>query len=391
MVGLLRRFVPVLLLAYLAVGLSASPGEACPFCTDRGQTLNEEVSLASMVIFGDPRNADLAKDTTDLKIEVVVKDHKARNKKLGVIKLSRYIPPAEDGKQYKYLVFFDVFEKKMDAYRGVNLKPDSKLPEYLRRARAVKDKPLAERLRFFFDYLDSDDLDVASDSYKEFGNTDYKDYRGVAKTLPADRVVRWLKDPNTPSMRFGLYASMLGHCGKEKDSAILKHLLDDPDHRAGSGVDGVFAAYVMLKPKEGWKYLTDVLKDNKQDFIVRYAALRAVRFLHDYRTDLVSKKDLVAGSCLLLSQDDIADLAIEDLRKWQCWDKANQVLALRGTPVYNKMPIVRRAMLRYCLSCPANAAAKAYVAERRKADAEGVEEAEELLKLEVESARPAKK
>jgi hypothetical protein len=66
------------------------------------------------------------------------------------------------------------------------------------------------------------------------------------------------------------------------------------------------------------------------------------------------------------------------------------VLAVRRTAAY-KLPIVRRAILRYCLSCPGNARAAAYVAEQRKEDAEAVKEAEELLKLEQDTPPPAKK
>ena len=52
------------------------------------------------------------------------------------------------------------------------------------------------------------------------------------------------------------------------------------------------------------------------------------------------RKDLVAGVCLLLDQNDIADLAIEDLRKWQVWDLADKVLALKESKAY-ETPIVR--------------------------------------------------
>ncbi len=41
-------------------------------------------------------------------------------------------------------------------------------------------------------------------------------------------------------------------------------------------------------------------------------AWRAARFLHDFRPDLVDKKELAEGVAQLLSQKDIADLAAED-------------------------------------------------------------------------------
>ncbi len=58
----------------------------------------------------------------------------------------------------------------------------------------------------------------------------------------------------------------------------------------------------------------------------------------------------------LLAQSDIADLAIDDLRKRQCWDMTDRVLGLRNAKTYKgdlviDIPIVRRAILRFALGC----------------------------------------
>jgi hypothetical protein len=115
-----------------------------------------------------------------------------------------------------------------------------------------------------------------------------------------------------------------------------------------------------------------------------------VRFLWDSRPDLVSKKELKAGMGVLLEQSDIADLAVDDLRKRGCWDMTARVLGLQNTKAY-EVPIVRRAVLRFALGCQdqdsekddsKKAAARAYVDEQRKKDAQMVADAEELLKLE---------
>jgi hypothetical protein len=397
---LLKRCVPLLAVVVVLLELAAmSPAAcACPFCTMQGRTLTGEVTDAALVLFGKLENSNRNADTTEIVIESIIKDNPVRGKKTRLT-LNRYIDVERIGANDRFVVFCDLFRGKIDPYRGMALKVGSKVPEYLRGAMQLKDKPLKERLRFFFDYLDNDDLEISNDAYKEFGNADYNDYKDLAKKLPAARIIKWLGDENTPSFRLGLYASMLGHAGQEKDAAVLRKMLDNPDRRAGSGVDGMFAGYVMLKPKEGWPYLLAALKNTKEDFMFRYAALRAVRFLHDYHQSAVSKKELVNGLCVLLNQEDIADLAIEDLRKWQVWEHTDKVLALRKTDAY-KLPIVKRAILRYCLQCQGVPAAAAYVAECRKADNEAVKEALELLELEREAApspskpvksKPAKK
>jgi hypothetical protein len=147
---------------------------------------------------------------------------------------------------------------------------------------------------------------------------------------------------------------------------------------------------VLLNKTEGWKALLAALRNTKEDFNFRYAALRAVRFLHEFRPDVIPHKDLVEAVCILLAQDDISDMAIEDLRKWKQWDVADRVLALTKTPAYKEVNVIRRSILRYCLQCKGHDAATAYVAARRKEDAEAVTDAEELLKIEAESPKPLK-
>ena len=369
----------------------ASSAVACPFCSMQGQTLTGDVNQASMVLFGTLTNAKLNADgldqgSTDLQVEAVIK----KNDILGdkkVVTLPRYIP--SDKTSSKFLVFCDVFKGKIDPYRGFQVKGDSDIVKYLQGALAVKDKDVSTRLRFFFDYLDNADVEIANDAYKEFGNADYKDYHDMAKNLPPDKIAKWLQDPSTPAFRHGLYASMLGHCGTAKHAELLRKLLDDAQKQASTGVDGMLAGYVMLQPKEGWAYIQAILKDPKKEFMVRYAALRAVRFLWNSRPDLVLEKELEKGVSALLDQSDIADLAIEDLRLHKCWDEADHVFGLYSKKSHD-IPIVHRYIVRYALSCPEPEAAK-FVDGVRKKEPDLVKDIEEFLKLENPVPQPTVK
>jgi hypothetical protein len=379
---------PGLAVAALVLGASV-PLVACPFCSMQGQTLIGDVNQASMVLYGTFANAKLdasgdGQGTTELHIDAVIKKHEILGDKKVII-VPRYVPTDKDNK-VKFLVFCDVFKGKIDPYRGVPVQADSDMVKYLEGALAVKDKPIGERLRFYFDYLDNKEVEIANDAYKEFANADYKDYCDMAKKLPADKIAGWLADPNTASFRYGLYASMLGHCGTAKHAQLLRQMLDDPQKRVTSGLDGILAGYTMLEPKEGWSYISGLLKDPARDFTLRYSALNAARFFWNSRPDLITHKDLAAGVSLLLTQSDIADLAIEDLRKWNCWEYSEQILDLQSKKSHD-VPIIRRAILRFALSCP-DKKATAYVDQCRKRDAEMVKDAEELLKLENSTLKP---
>lgn len=391
MAWLLRRLLP--LIAALPVSASlASSGDACPFCGMQGPTLTGEVGQAKLVLYGQLTNANEQNDTTELHIDSVIKNELAGKKddpladKKKTVLLHRFLPTSEATDKRRYLVYCDFFRDKVDPYRTVAVVPSGDMAKYLFGALEHKDEVIGKRLRYFFDYLDNSDLEISNDAYREFANADYKDYKDMAKDLPPERVAGWLRNEKTPAYRYGLYASMLGHCGKPEHAAVLRAMLDDPAKRLGSGVDGMLAGYVMLKPREGWNYTRDILKDGKKEFMTRYAALRAVWFFWDSRPDLVSKKDLKEGMDYLLDQSDIADLAIDSLRKRQCWDMTERVLSLRTNKMY-EIPIVRRALLRFALGCQdskakGSTAARAYVDEIRKKDAQMVADAEELLKLE---------
>ncbi len=381
-----------LILGLIILLTTPTKSDACPFCTMQGQTLTGEINQASLVLFGTLKNARLsnnpaeAEGFTDLEIEAVIKDNAILEKK-QTITLKRYLPQ-DNKKPYKYLVFCDVFEKKIDPYRGVAFDISTDVTKYLKGATAIAKEPVAKRLEFYFDFLDSSDLEVSNDAYKEFGNADYKDFQLMAPKLSATKVSTWIKDPKTPAFRLGLYASMLGHCGKKADAPTLKAILDDSEKRQLGSLDGILASYAMLTPKEGWTLITDLMKNEKNDFMLRWGALRAVRFFFDYRPDIITKEQVKEALLPLLAQGDIADLAVEDLRKWKAWDLTGRILGIKMTESY-KVAIVRRSVLRFAISASAsNKEAQVFVALLEKENPEGVKDAKELLKLEDQPPKP---
>jgi hypothetical protein len=381
------------LLASLALltRLFPAPGHACPFCQGQGRlTLMGEYAKAKLVLFGKFSNAKLSPDgdfqggTTDFTIDTVLQDKAKVLGKKKTITLNGYLP------RYKtrFLLFCDVYKGKIDPVRLAEVEGEADIVKYLKGAMALKDKPKAARLRYAFKFLDSPELEIGQDAYQEFANADYNDYKDMARKLPADKIAGWLedKDSKTPTYRLGLYASLLGHCGIAKHAKLLRKLLDDPQKWPQIGLEGMLAGYTILSPKEGWAYLRGILNDPKKEFQLRYAALKAVRFFWDTRPDLVKKKDLVAGLCLLLKHTDLADFVIEDLRKWKVWEAADKVMALAASKPHDAA-VIKRALLRYALSWPKrDARAKAFIESERKKDKETVEEIEELLKAEKEAA-----
>ncbi len=397
-------------LGFALLGLSTATAaelHACPFCATQGQTLSSEVGQADFIVLGTLKNAkrdpeDFSKGSTELDIATVVKAHPYLKDKKTIV-LPRYVPlDAKAGEGEKFLVFCSLYSPSadvgisavasvavladsgratLDPYRGEQIKGNSELPTYLQQAIVAREKDAVARLTFFFKYLDHGELVINTDALMEFGNAEYKDVRKLSATLPADKLLKWLKDPNTPASRYGLYGLMYGHCGTADDAAALKALIDDPEKAFSSGLDGLLAGYILLKPKEGWAHLSTILGDAKKDFTTRYAALKVLRFFWEYRPDVLKKEELMAAMKTLVRQEEIADLPIEDLRKWGAWEETAFVLQEATKPSHNKQ-IVKRAVLRFALDAAVdgkNTAAAAYVTQARKDDPERVKFVEEML------------
>jgi hypothetical protein len=361
---------------------------ACPFCSQAGRTLVEEVTDAEFVMYGsfkNPRAGDGDNpDQTDFKIDSIIKKNEAIGDKKQIT-VDKYIRESPSDK--RWLVFGSMFKGKIDLYMAQLVNADSGIDKYLTQALAYQDrkKDPAKRLRFFFDYLDNAEAEIANDALKEWSLADYKDYRDIAKKLPADKLAKWLADPNTAQHRIGLYASLLGHCGTKENIPLLKGMLDDPTSRAGSGLDGILAGYVLLDPKDGWKAVDAFLATPSYSFNVRNAALRSARFFWDNRLDVVDKDTITTSVCNLLDESDIADFAINDLLRHGEWSPLERILALDTKPSHN-IAIIHRAILRYALCVPEDKdpkkLAKTFVDKIREKDPERVQAAEDLLRLE---------
>ncbi len=393
--------------AALAAALLAAPAAACPFCSPTGETLAGEVGQADFILFGtlgDPKRDPVDKTafnkgTTDLTVELVIKDHDSvRGKK--VVTLPKYIPSDPKQPNLKHLIFFKMYGDQLDPYRGEGVPAGSDLPKYLKGAIAVRGKGPVDRLSYFFDYLENPDLVISSDAYSEFGYADYKEIRELADKWKGDptkpaQLLSWLKDPNTRATRFGLYGLLLGQCGKADDAKAIRALLDDPMRSYTSGLDGVLAGYVMLDKTAGWNYLLGIIGNPKKDFSERYAGLRTVRFFWESRPDVIPRAQVLDAMKVLMDQSDLADLPIEDLRKWRTWELTPVVLGYAARESHGGIPIVRRSILKFALAAqqadPTNKAAADFVAAARQRDARQVEFLETLLKDEAHPAPPARK
>ena len=317
---------------------------------------------------------------TDFYIETTLRSDPAMKGKTSLV-VNRHLPIEKKNYPPRYVLFCDAEKGKIDPYRGVVVQRVASV-EYVKKAIALDSTDPVRNLLFFFRYLDDPDPEVAKDAFHELTLAEDTDIGAAGRNLDAKKLRKWLDDPKTPMARVGLYAKLLAAAGTPEDAARLAAILKDPLREAGTGLDSVLVAYVMLAPKKGWDCTLSILGNPGEDFMRRYMALKAVRSVLASRTGVVTNREIDCAYRVLLAQEDIVDLAIEDFRRAERWDLAPAILSLVGTNAH-ELPIVRRALLRYALACKGSVAATAYVAGRRKADKEAVEDAQESLDREA--------
>ena len=376
----------LMVLALTALPCPAGAVPTCKLVWPVRTTLRDELTGADVVLVGKLANAtpanpkDAGEGITDFLVGRSFKLPPGFHVEKTIV-LDRYLPDAAKGNK-GFLLFFDVSQGKPDMYRGIPLKANTDLLKYVAGILKIKDQKPSKRLRFYFNYLGSKETEIADDALLEFRGADYKDLREGVSGLPDDKLATWLRMPGLRPDRLVDFAFLLGHCSKDraKHARLLHALTDEAIKRSLSNLDGLLIGYVLLNPKEGLQYTRSILKNPKKDFLTCCAALETLRFFRESRPDVLPRQDILEALALLLPQQDIADMVVEDFRRWKCWEMTPHVLALVHSKAHD-VPIVQRALLRFAL-CSPREEAKLFIAEKRKGDPEAVRDAEDGLKLE---------
>jgi hypothetical protein len=372
------------LAAVVAVLLAtATLAAACTFCPGEArsrQTLRMHYATAKAVLYGQLKNPRLNPQNnggqTDLQIAAVLKDDPARGT-LALLTLDTYLPVIGSTPP-DYIVFCNVANGKLDATFGVPATPA--IMDYLKGAAKLDDADPVAKLAYSFKHLDSIDETVAGDAFQEFARAADGDIVKSAKHFEAAKVRRLLSDPKTPAERLGVFAFLLGVSGGPADAAfLLAQLKEHPmTERTSGAYGGLLAGYTLLAPKDGWALAAAVMGDARQSYSARLSAIGTVRFFQASR-GVECKAEVLRCCAALLPHGDLADQAVEDLRRWGYWDLTSEVLA-QFPKQSHSAPIVRRSIVRYALCCPDDASKK-FIAELRRTDLKLVQSVEELLKL----------
>ena len=363
--------------------ISMPQATACTFCgggLKTQQTLRERLQTAEFVAYGRLRNPKFDPNsgggTTEFQIVATVK----ASPKLAVgkvITLPRYYPIIGDTPP-DYFIFATIEKGQVVPFHG--LPATAGVSTYLAATGTIDAKDASERLGFYFKHLDSTDPVIARDAFLEFAKTPDSVLVEHKKLLDAPTLRRLILDPKTPSEHVGVFAMLLGLSGNDSDAALFQKWIQmqPTPERIRENLGGFLAGLTLMNAQAGWSATKAILTDANRPFDHRLTAVSTVRFFQSTRAK-ESKQHILQCYNGVLQAGDMADIAIEDLRRWGWWELTNDVLSLFNKPTH-QAPIIRRGIVRYALSCP-KPEAQAFVNRLRASDAELVQGVEETLKL----------
>jgi hypothetical protein len=386
--ALLRRWLLPL------IGLAVLPGViawACPFCSAVSMTLSEEIKAADAAIVaslvklppqptedqqakGNYVPAEMAKGTFEV-VEVL--------KGPATLKPKQKIEILFFGQKPVGTKFFIAGTDPKDLAWGTPVELTERGSRYL--AKLVKlPESGTQRLLFFQDYLEDKDPLLAGDAYDEFAKTPYAEVAQIKDQMRHDKLLEWIKAPDTSTSRRRLYLTMLGVCGTKADLPALEAMMKDPQGRPA--LDALIACYLNLDGAAGMPLVEDLfLKNPKAEYTDTYAAIMALRF-HGQETHAVPKERLVEGLRYMLDRPQLADLVIPDLARWQDWSVMGRLVKLfkdaKEDTVWVRVPVIN-----YLRACPLPEA-KVQIAELKKIDPESVDRASQFFPLAAATPPP---
>lgn len=369
--------------AFLTVPCPALPCSLCGMNLKKQPTLRQEAFDAKAVLYGNLANPRLNPNdpagggTTEMHLEAIIKSNpvvKGRKQ----VELPRYIP-VDPKTTSRFLIFCDTLNGKLDPYRGVPVYSPA-MVDYLRGAMARAGTDNKPDLEYHFRFLDHLEKELAADAFLEFAKANDDHIGQIAPKLDAAKLRNWLRDAKTPPERLGLFAFLLGGCGGEADAALFRELLTQrATERTTNALGGILAGYIHLRPREGWDLAVSLLRDEKRPLLERLSLFGALKFYQTWKPK-DTRTQVLRAIEVLLPQGDVADLAIEDLRRWQWWELTPAVLAQFGKKSHDA-PISRRAIVRYAMSCQQREA-QPFLAKVRASDPQLYRDVQESLQLE---------
>ena len=226
---------------------------------------------------------------------------------------------------------------------------DSVLYNYIVRAPARDAEP-QERLRYYVEYLEHSNPEIASDSYAELTDFSIDEIAARPGDLPRELLRKAIGNSELHPVRRALFGVMLGLCGDRSDAELLLDQFADPAEEPSFGVEGMMIGYVLIRGEAGLQTLEALkLREPAASPSDSYAAFAAVRYLLTWGGSGVPPERLQKALHPLIERSEFTDIVTLVLARRKDWSVQGRLMELFGAGGFDG-PSTKRAIIRYMLA-----------------------------------------
>ena len=243
-----------------------------------------------------------------------------------------------------------------------------------------------ERLAFALDYLEHPEEMISRDAYDEFARAKHEHVVALRDQMRPDDLIARIQNPKTPYRRRRLYFTMLGACGRARDSAVLETMIRSDAKKYRKELDAMLSCYLILRGAEGLALVeTQFLQSDKSDDLPQATqAIRALQFLGQQDRG-IDRAEIVAVMHRMLKRPQLAARVVLDLSRWQDWSVMDEVAGLfllEGS----EYAWLRPNVAQYLLACPLPEADE-HLARLEKIDPVAIARARQQFSVAVEGLK----
>ncbi len=208
----------------------------------------------------------------------------------------------------------------------------------------------ADRLAYYFEWLEHSDPLIAQDALQVFRDIDVEDIIQHRHLFDVDRLRvllhRSAEGRDGPG-GFGLYALLLGSRGKEQDSSFLKQAIFSKEFQPLYDPVEVLAAYLMMSGEKGLDLIDrDYFKNPEKHLREPWQVLYALDLISNSPENEISRERMKLSIQRLLTHEEHHEESINALIAWEDWTMVDQVADLFHVKNENA-PAIRQAVFRY--------------------------------------------
>lgn len=371
----------------VTIWVSSTRAEACPFCRPISTTFAQEIEGSDVAALAElvsrPDRPD--PDEGQLPTAELVDAYRATFRITKVLKGKELVTIGQK------VVAIYTGDSEIGAtflMRGVEpsalqwappLDLSERAQNYVQSVLKLPEEP-AERLRFFQNHLDDEEETLRNDAYDEFARADYDALKAIKDDIDRERLIGWIKDPETTPSSRGLYFTMLSVCGRPEDAKMLAEMFTSGDSKKMSALASMISCYLNLVGSDGLTLIEDhFLRGGffwDPEYVHTYGAITALRF-HGQSEDKIPRPRLLQSLRIMLDRPQLADLVIPDLARWEDWDSMDQLVTL-FKEANKESSWVRVPIVNYLRACP-KPEARDHLKELSKIDPDAVRRASSLF------------